>query len=177
MSAPNGRPPGANFLTPTDSAAPRKPRGTGTNSLVPRAPDARVIARIVVERILLQSATAAPALADVFERFPGINQRERSLATELVYTTLRMQRSIRLHLSAHAERSLPTDSVMLSALLVAGAELLYIHSTSSSGPDAIEAAASQICELRGPRMAGVANGILTRVLGSRPVPSGTLPTR
>lgn len=134
---------------------------------VARQPDPRVIAAMVLERVLVDSESAATALPAIFRRFRPIEERYRKLATELVYTTLRMQKAVTTQLSAHAAGSLPNDSALLAHLLVAATEILYMDHDHCSGPAAVDVAVSQVEVLRGPRMAGIANGILSRVLASQ----------
>ena len=134
---------------------------------VARQPDPRVIAAMVLERVLVDSESAATVLPAVFRRFRPVEERYRKLATELVYTTLRMQKAVTAQLSAHTVGGLPNDSALLAYLLVAATEILHMDHDHSSGPEAIDVAVSQVEVLRGPRMAGIANGILSRVLASQ----------
>lgn len=146
-------------------------RTNESHDFIVKQPDPRIIAALVIERILVTSASAATALPGIFRQFRQIDARHRSFATELVYTTLRMRRNVEAQLSAHATRVLPQDTSLQAHLLVATAEILYLGRVQASGPTAIDVAVAQVEALRGPRIAGIANSVLSRILASRTRPS------
>lgn len=129
-------------------------------------PDPRAIAATVIERVLSDSAYAAAALSAAIERHPQLDERARALVTELVYTTLRTQKSLEVALLAHAPRGLPSDLAFLSHLLVAAVQILHLDHRRA--PVAVDVAVSQIDALRGPRMAGFANAILRKLVVAQP---------
>lgn len=148
----------------------------GSRGFVVRRPDPRVIAALVIEQTLTTSVSAATLLPVILRRFRQVDEQRRSFATELVYTTLRMRRNVEAQLLAHTTRDLPDDSSLLSHLLVATAEILYMRRIQPSGATAIDVAVSQVEALRGPRMAGIVNGILSRVLAGQMPNDGNTPT-
>jgi 16S rRNA (cytosine967-C5)-methyltransferase len=148
---------------PGSDASSGGPRKTSRGFVVTR-PDPRAIAASVIERVLTDSAYAAAALSAALDRYPQLDERARALTTELVYTTLRTRRSLEAQLGAHAPRGLPKDPVLLAHLLVAAAQILHLDHRRA--PVAVDVAVSQVSELRGPRMAGFANAILRRVVGT-----------
>jgi 16S rRNA (cytosine967-C5)-methyltransferase len=127
--------------------------------------DARVIAAEVIERVLGDAAFGAAALNASLERYPTLDERTRALTTELVYTTLRVQRSLRRRLEEYAPKGLPKDSIFLSHLLVAATQILILdHRTA---PIAVDVAVTQVKKQRGPKMAGFANAVLRKLVTGR----------
>ncbi len=167
MSTHDKQPPTGTFADPHYLGERHVSRAKRSPRFVVRQPDPRVIAAMVLERVLVDSESAAAVLPATFRRFRPVEEGHRTFATELVYTTLRMQKTVTSLLSLHAAGSLPNDSALMAYLLVAATEILYMDHDHSLGPAAIDLAVSQVEVLRGPRMAGIANGILSRVLASQ----------
>jgi len=130
-----------------------------------RRPDPRAIAAGVIERVLDDQAYAAAALSAALDRHPQLDERQRALATELVYTTLRARASLEAELGRYAPRGLPKDAAFRAHLLIAAVQILYLDHRRA--PVAVDVAVSQIEGLRGRKMAGFANAILRRVAVGR----------
>jgi transcription termination factor NusB len=175
MSTHHQKPPAELHVESSVLHVSRRLRADGSRGFVVKRPDPRVIAALVIEQTLTTQVSAATLLPVIFRRFRQVNEQHCSFATELVYTTLRMRRNVEAHLFAHTTRDLPNDSSLLSHLLVAVAEILYMRRIQTSGATAIDVAVSQVEALRGPRMAGIVNGILSRVLAGQMPNDGNIP--
>lgn len=145
---------------PPPVSKPRMLRGSGPD-LSPRA-----LAAHVLERVIAHSAFAAAVLDSTLQKYPQLDERQRALLTDLVYTTLRYRRGLENALSALTPRGLSTDPILLSHLLVASAQILLFSHTFI--PVAVDAAVSMIRERRGESMAGFANAVLRRLSAERP---------
>lgn len=140
-------------------------RDSGKPTAANQRLDARNIAAEVVERVLGDAAYGAAALHSSLERYANLDERTRAQTTELVYTTLRVQRSLLKRLASYAPKGLPSDSIFLSHLLVAAAQILLLdHRTAAV---AVDVAVTQIKRMRGPGMAGFANAILRKLVLNR----------
>jgi 16S rRNA (cytosine967-C5)-methyltransferase len=127
--------------------------------------DARSLAAEVIARVLGDAAYGAAALHTSLERYANLDERTRAFTTELVYTTLRLQRSLLTRLEGYAPKGLPTDPLFLSHLLVAATQILALdHRTSAV---AVDVAVSNIRAVRGPKMAGFANAVLRKLNANR----------
>ena len=125
-----------------------------------RKPDARMVAMLVVERVLFDQAYAAAALNAEFSRYPQLSTRERAFATEIAYTTLRCRKALETRLASQAPRGLPKDRVVHAALLVAATQSLLMNDASL--PIAVDAAVSRVKLLRGEKSSGFVNALLRR---------------
>ncbi len=128
------------------------------------ATDARAIAARVVERVIEDAAWAAASLDSELERSIGLLPRERALATELVYTTLRSRPALEAALSKWAPRGLPEDPRLRSHLLIAAAQLLLLDRVPAGV--AVSHAVDRIRQQRGAKMAGFANALLRKISSS-----------
>jgi len=127
----------------------------------PTSADPRHLAALVVERVIEQHAFAAAALDATLRRYPQLQEHQRALTTELVYTTLRAHRVLEARLTALAPRGLPRDPALRAHLYVAAAQLLLFDRVSR--PVAVDRAVSGIDAIRGPRVAGFANALLRKL--------------
>jgi len=125
-----------------------------------RPPDARSIAAKVVERVLADGAFVAATLDAELRRHPQLDPRERALATELSYGTLRTEPALRARLFAHAPRGV-SDERVLAQLLVAAYQILLLDRVPAFA--AVDAAVTGIKRDRGPRVAGFANAVLRKL--------------
>jgi 16S rRNA (cytosine967-C5)-methyltransferase len=151
------QPPSPSPKNPPPKSPPR-PRTT-------LAVSPRTLAAHAIERVIAHSAFAAAVLDATLEKHPQLDERERGLLTELVYTTLRYRRGLENALAALIPRGLPTDPVLLSHLLVAAAQiLLFPHAFV---PVAVDATVSMVRERRGDSVAGFANAVLRRLSTER----------
>jgi 16S rRNA (cytosine967-C5)-methyltransferase len=125
-----------------------------------RQPNARTIAAKVVERVLVDEAYVAAALDAELRRHPQLDARERALATELSYGTMRTEPALRARLFAHAPRGV-SDERVLAQLLVAAYQILLLERVPAFA--AVDAAVTGVKRERGPRVAGFANAVLRKL--------------
>ena len=119
-----------------------KPSGDdGSKQPAPAQPNARSIAAKVIERVLVDEAFAAAALDAELRRHPQLDQRERALATELSYGTLRAEPALRARLLVHAPRGV-SDERVLAQLLVAAYQVLLLDRVPAFA--AVDAALSHL---------------------------------
>lgn len=134
-----------------------------------RAPTARSVAVDVLVRVSRDRAFAAAALDTEIERNVQLDVRDRALATELVYGTLRLAKFLEARIVKYAPRGLGTlDAHVRAHLLVAAYQILVL----SRVPDfaAVDEAVESIGFLRGDRLSGFANAVLRKV-AKEPKPS------
>jgi 16S rRNA (cytosine967-C5)-methyltransferase len=141
-----------------------KPSGDdGSKKPAPAQPNARSIAAKVIERVLVDEAFAAAALDAELRRHPQLDGRERALATELVYGTLRTEPVLRARLAVHAPRGVKDERV-LAPLLIAAYQILLLERVPAFA--AVDAAVSAVKRARGPKVAGFANAVLRKLARS-----------
>ena len=134
-----------------------------------RAPTARSVAAEVVVRVLRDKAYAAAALDADLERNIQLDARDRALATELAYGTLRLLGWLEKRLNRHATRGIGSVDVQVRAqLLVAAYQVLVLTRVPAFA--AVDEAVSVVKALRGPRVAGFVNAVL-RKLAAEPKPA------
>jgi 16S rRNA (cytosine967-C5)-methyltransferase len=127
-----------------------------------RAPTARSVAAEVVVRVLRDKAFASAALDAELERNVQLDVRDRALATELAYGTLRLLGWLEKRVGRHASRGLGSVEVHVRAqLLVAAYQVLVLTRVPAFA--AVDEAVSAVRALRGPRVAGFANAVLRKV--------------
>ncbi len=126
----------------------------------PWQPNARTIAAKVVERVLVDEAFVAAALDAELRRHPQLDSRERALATELAYGTMRSEPALRARLYVHAPRGV-SDERVLAQLLVAAYQILLLDRVPAFA--AVDAAVNGVKRERGPRVAGFANAVLRKL--------------
>lgn len=114
----------------------------------------------MIERVLSDDAFAAAALDAELRRHPQLDGRERALATELVYGTLRTEPVLRARLNAHAPKGV-SDERVLSPLLVAAYQILLLERVPAFA--AVDAAVTAVKKARGPKVAGFANAVLRKL--------------
>jgi 16S rRNA (cytosine967-C5)-methyltransferase len=127
--------------------------------LVPGA-SARGVAVQALIRVLRDDAYGAAALSAELERARGLEDRDRALATELFYGTLRVKSALESRLAPLAPRGLK-DVVVKAELLVAAYQLLALDRVPAFA--AVNAAVSGVRAARGKQVAGFANAILRKV--------------
>lgn len=121
--------------------------------------NARSLAASVVERVLADGAYLSRTLHAELSRHPGLDPRERALAAELSYGSVRCYGYLLERLEAGASRKLKrNDSFVLARLLVAAYQILLL----SRVPDfaAVDSAVREVKRRRGPRVAGFCNALL-----------------
>jgi 16S rRNA (cytosine967-C5)-methyltransferase len=125
-------------------------------------PTARSIAARVLERVEADRAYAAATLDAEIERHPQLDARERALATELVYGTLRTRRVLTDRLERFAPRGLGrTDPQVRAHLLIAAYQILMLDRVPAFA--AVDAAVGLARAARGAKMAGFANAVLRKL--------------
>ncbi|MBX3187999.1 MAG: Sun protein [Labilithrix sp.] len=135
-----------------------------------RAPTGRSVAADVLVRVFRDAAFAAASLDAELDRNVQLDARERSLATELVYGTLRLRGWLEAQVAKHATRGIGSLDVHVRAhLLLAAYQVLVLTRV----PDfaAVSEAVTAIGELRGKQVSGFANAVLRKVAkGPKPTP-------
>jgi 16S rRNA (cytosine967-C5)-methyltransferase len=125
-------------------------------------PAARSIAAHVFERVSRESAFASPVLDAALERYPELDPRDRALATELTYGSLRTAPYLEARLSRHAQRGIDKlDSLVRAHLFVAGYQILFLDRVPAFA--AVSEAVRQIGAARGKRVGAFANVVLRRL--------------
>lgn len=124
--------------------------------------DAREIAVRVLTRVLRDQAFASASLDAELNKHAQLDARDRGLATELVYGTLRTYRSLLAELSKFASKGLPEDDVaFIVPLVIAAYQVLLLDRVPPSA--AVNAGVSQVTRSRGKGMAGFANAVLRKL--------------
>jgi 16S rRNA (cytosine967-C5)-methyltransferase len=113
-----------------------------------------------VERVLLDDAYVSAALDAELRRHPQLDARERALATELAYGTMRTEPALRKRLFVHAPRGV-SDERVLAQLLIAAYQILLLERVPAFA--AVDAAVTGVKRERGPRVAGFANAVLRKL--------------
>jgi 16S rRNA (cytosine967-C5)-methyltransferase len=126
---------------------------------------ARELARRVLDRVA-KGGWATPALDGELAR-SGLDERDRRLASELVYGVLRQRARLDRALAAHAELG-KTPPRVLTALRVAAYQLLFLDRVPSYA--AVDDAVGAVRELAGAKLAGFANAVLRKVHDKREPP-------
>jgi len=110
--------------------------------------------------VLSDDAFVAATLDAELRRHPQLDPRERALATELSYGTLRTEAALRARLFVHAPRGV-SDQRVLAQLLVAAYQILLLDRVPAFA--AVDAAVTGVKRDRGPRVAGFANAVLRKL--------------
>ncbi|HEY1537222.1 MAG TPA: RsmB/NOP family class I SAM-dependent RNA methyltransferase [Polyangiaceae bacterium] len=124
---------------------------------------ARSVAALAVVRVLRDGAFAAAALSAELDRATLLQERDRALATELLYGTLRMRTALEARLAPLAPRGLK-DVIVKAELLVAAYQLLSLDRVPAFA--AVNAAVGAVRAARGPQVAGFANAVLRKLANS-----------
>jgi 16S rRNA (cytosine967-C5)-methyltransferase len=127
------------------------------------AVSARSVAALAVVRVLRDGAFAAAALSAELDRATALQERDRALATELLYGTLRMRTALEARLAPLAPRGLK-DVIVKAELLVAAYQLLSLDRVPAFA--AVNAAVGAVRAARGPQVAGFANAVLRKLSNS-----------
>ena len=121
---------------------------------------ARSVAALAVVRVLRDGAFAAAALSAELERATKLQDRDRALATELLYGTLRLRSALEARLAPLAARGLK-DVIVKAELLVAAYQLLALDRVPAFA--AVNSAVNAVRAVRGPKVAGFANAVLRKL--------------
>ena len=128
----------------------------------PTAPTARSVAARVLERVLRDQAFASAALDAELERAAQLAMRDRRLATELVYGTLRVRRMLEQRLAQFAPRGLDgLDAATKSHLLMAAYQLMVLEKIPVFA--AVSEAVNGVRAARGEALARFTNALLRKL--------------
>lgn len=134
-----------------------------------RVPTARSVAAEVLVRVQRDAAFAAAALDAELDRNLQLEPRDRALATELVYGTLRLNKYLESRLVLHAPRGLGSlDPEVRATMLVAAYQILALERVPAFA--AVNEAVSLARGVSGERVSGFVNAVL-RKLSKEPRPS------
>ena len=122
-------------------------------------PDARAVARRVLDRVEKDGAWATPALDGELAR-AGLDERDRRLAAELVYGVLRHRARVDRALAAHADLA-RTPPRVVTALRVAAYQLLLLDRVPQHA--AVNDAVSAARAFGGAKLGGFANAVLRKL--------------
>jgi 16S rRNA (cytosine967-C5)-methyltransferase len=131
---------------------------TDVPSKGPRAITPRDVARRVLERVTKDAAWATPTLDGELAR-AGLDDRDRRLASELVYGVLRHRTRLDRAIAAHAELK-RTPPRVLTALRVAAYQLLFLRVPAYAAVDDAVAAAR---DAGGQKLGGFVNAVLRKL--------------
>jgi 16S rRNA (cytosine967-C5)-methyltransferase len=123
----------------------------------------RDVARRVLDRVGMGGAWATPALDGELAR-SGLDDRDRRLASELVYGVLRHRARLDRALAVHANLS-RTPPRVVTALRVAAYQLLFLDRVP--GYAAVDDAVRAARGVAGPRLSGFCNAVLRKVVAAR----------
>jgi len=140
-----------------------EPKDDAEHFRTPVAASARSVAALAVVRVLRDGAFAAAALSAELDRASNLEERDRALATELLYGTLRMRTALEARLAPLAPRGIK-DVIVKAELLVAAYQLLSLDRVPAFA--AVNAAVGAVRGARGPKVAGFANAILRKLASS-----------
>lgn len=134
--------------------------GTGARATA-APPTARDVAARVVGRVVDEQSFAAAALEAELGRAVQLEPRDRALATELVYGTLRVMPWLLGEIARHAPRGIGgIDERVRAPMVVAAYQLWFTRVPAfASVSEAVEA----VRRARGPRVAAFANAVLRKV--------------
>jgi 16S rRNA (cytosine967-C5)-methyltransferase len=118
------------------------------------------LASAVVLRVLRDQAFAAAVLSAELDRALTIDDRDRALATELVYGTLRARGALEQRINAVAPRGV-ADLAVRAELLIAAYQLLLLDRVPAFA--AVSSAVDAVRAMRGARVAGFVNAVLRKL--------------
>jgi 16S rRNA (cytosine967-C5)-methyltransferase len=130
-----------------------------TESRGPRAITPRDVARRVLDRVAKDGAWATPTLDGELAR-AGLDDRDRRLASELVYGVLRHRTRLDRAISAHAELK-RTPPKVLTALRVAAYQLLMLDRVPAYA--AVDDAVAAARDAGGQKLGGFVNAVLRKL--------------
>jgi 16S rRNA (cytosine967-C5)-methyltransferase len=126
-----------------------------------RTPSARDVAARVLVRVAKDAAFAAASLDAELARHVQLEPRDRALATELVYGSLRVQPWLLARLGRFTPRGIDSVEVHVRAqLLVAAYQLFFTRLPAFA---AVSETVSAVKAERGERVAAFANAVLRKV--------------
>jgi 16S rRNA (cytosine967-C5)-methyltransferase len=124
---------------------------------------ARDVAARVVSRVERDEAFAAAALEAELARAVQLDARDRALATELVYGSLRFAPWLLARIGEHVPRGVDSIDGRVRAHLVVAAYQLYFTRVPAFA--AVDDAVGAVRAMRGPRVGAFANAVLRKLAG------------
>jgi 16S rRNA (cytosine967-C5)-methyltransferase len=115
--------------------------------------------------VVSEGAWASPALDAEIGR-AGLDRRDAGLATEIVYGALRVLPALDARFEALLTKQKKVDPVLRAALQAATYQIVHLSRVPAHA--AVSDAVSIVREVRGPRLAGVANAVLRKLAATRP---------
>jgi len=138
------------------TAPPRPPRP------VRPPPSARTVAAEVLTRVAADGAFAAAVLDAELGRTAQLEPRDRALATEIVYGTLRVAPWLEERIAKHTPRGIAKlDGATRAHLLVAAYQLFFLGRVPPFA--VVDAAVDGVRFARGEKLAGFTNAVLRKV--------------
>jgi 16S rRNA (cytosine967-C5)-methyltransferase len=127
---------------------------------------ARSIAARVLVRVERDGAFAAASLDAELSRHPQLDPRDRALATELAYGSLRVRVGLLEQVSSFAARGIDgLDPLTRAHLVLAAYQILFLARVPSFA--AVDEAVNAIKLERGAKLAGFVNAVLRRFVRER----------
>ncbi len=124
-------------------------------------PTARDVAARVVARVAEEQSFAAAALEAELGRAVQLEARDRALATELVYGTLRVMPWLLGEIGRHVPKGIKSVDERVRAPMVVAAYQLWFTRVPAFA--AVSEAVEAVRSVRGPKGAAFANAVLRRV--------------
>ncbi|HTQ44920.1 MAG TPA: transcription antitermination factor NusB [Polyangiaceae bacterium] len=124
-------------------------------------PTARDVAARVVARVVEEQSFAAAALEGELGRAVQLEARDRALATELVYGTLRVMPWLLGEIGRHVPKGIASVDERVRAPMVVAAYQLWFTRVPAFA--AVSEAVEAVRHVRGPKVAAFANAVLRRV--------------
>ena len=124
-------------------------------------PTARDVAARVVARVVEEQSFAAAALEGELGRAVQLEARDRALATELVYGTLRVMPWLLGEIGRHVPKGIKSVDERVRAPMVVAAYQLWFTRVPAFA--AVSEAVEAVRSVRGPKVAAFANAVLRRV--------------
>jgi 16S rRNA (cytosine967-C5)-methyltransferase len=122
---------------------------------------ARDVAARVLVRVEKEHAFAAAALEAELARAADLDARDRALATELVYGTLRVAPWLEAQVAQHAPRGTgKLDAHVRACMTLAAYQVFFTRVPAFA---AVNEAVQAVGDTRGPRVAAFANAVLRKV--------------
>jgi len=126
------------------------------------APTARSIASVVLVRVAKDGAFAAAALEAELARAAQLDARDRGLATELVYGTLRVLPWLEERIARHAPRGTGSlDARIRAELNIAAYQLFFLERIPAFA--AVSEAVDAVRRVKGVKVAAFANAVLRKL--------------
>ncbi len=127
-------------------------------------PTARGVAATVLVRVLSDGAFAGAVLDAEMSRAVQLEARDRALATELVYGSLRVLAWLDLRIARHAPRGIAgLDPRTHAELLLSAYQLFFLDRVPAFA--AVNEAVQAVKQERGERLAAFANAVLRKLAG------------